>query len=51
MEEERLWFVGVDRASELHQVRLSDARGDKIGERSFRHGGEGLAELASWILS
>jgi transposase len=50
MEQERLWFVGVDWASETHQVRLSDARGDKIGERSFKHGGEGLAELASWVL-
>ena len=52
MEEERLWFVGVDWASETHQVPLSDARarGNKVGERSFRHGGEGLTELASWIL-
>lgn len=50
MEEERRWFVGVDWASETHQVRLSDARGNKVGERSFHHGGEGLAELASWVL-
>ncbi len=50
MEEERHWFVGIDWASEIHQVRLSDAHGNKIGERSFRHGGEGLAELANWIL-
>jgi transposase len=50
MEEERLWFVGVDWASETHQVRLSDAQGKKVGERSFRHGGEGLAELANWTL-
>jgi transposase len=50
MKEERLWFVGVDWASELHQAWLSNARGDKIGERSFRHSGEGLAELANWIL-
>ena len=50
MDEERLWFVGVDWASETHQVRLSDARGNKVGERAFKHGGEGLAELAEWIL-
>lgn len=49
MEEERLWFAGVDWASETHQVRLSDARGDKIGERAFAHGGEGLAELVAWL--
>lgn len=50
MNDERHWFVGVDWASEVHQVRLSDALGRKIGERSFAHGGEGLAELAHWIL-
>jgi transposase len=50
MEEERHWFVGVDWASELHQVRLSDALGNKVGERTIKHGGEGLAELANWIL-
>lgn len=48
--DERLWFAGVDWASESHQVRLSDARGNKVGERSFAHGGEGLAELANWML-
>ena len=50
MEEERNWFVGVDWASEFHQARLSDARGNKLGEQSFKHGGEGLAQLANWIL-
>jgi transposase len=50
MEEERIWFVGVDWASEFHQARLSDAHGNKVGERSFKHGGEGLTELANWIL-
>lgn len=50
MNEERLWFVGVDWASVDHVVRLSDAHGTKVGERSFKHGGEGLSELATWIL-
>ena len=50
MNDERHWFVGVDWASEVHQVRLSDALGRKVGERSFAHGGEGLAGLAHWIL-
>lgn len=48
--EERHWFVGVDWASEDHVVRLSDAHGTKVGERSFKHGGEGLSALAVWIL-
>jgi hypothetical protein len=50
-EEERNWFVGVDWASETHQVRLSDAKGRKNGEKTFAHGGAGLADMAEWILS
>ncbi len=50
MEEERKWFVGVDWASETHHACLLDAQGNKLGERAFRHGGAGLAEMAVWIL-
>jgi len=50
MDEERHWFVGVDWASEIHHVRVSDERGGKRGERGFTHGGAGLAEMADWIL-
>jgi transposase len=50
MEDERQWFVGVDWASTAHQVRISDARGAKRGERSFSHDAEGLAAMADWIL-
>src|SRR3954469_8104546 len=51
MEDERNWFVGVDWASETHHVRVSDARGRKLGARAFAHSGEGLAEMAAWILA
>ena len=44
------WYVGVDWASESHHVFLTDADGRKIGERVFKHGGEGLAEMAAWLL-
>ncbi|HYA73609.1 MAG TPA: transposase [Roseiarcus sp.] len=50
MEDVNNWFVGVDWASQTHHVRLSDAKGAKIGERAFAHGGEGLKEMADWIL-
>ena len=50
MEDERNWFVGVDWASETHHVRLWDAKGRKVGERAFAHGGQGLAEMVAWIL-
>ena len=42
MDQERRWFVGVNWASQAHQVRLTDADGSKVGERSFEHGGTGL---------
>src|SRR3954453_5008516 len=51
MEDERNWFVGVDWASETHHVRVSDARGRKLGARAFAHSGEGLAAMAAWILA
>ena len=48
-EEHRNWFVGVDWASQTHRVVLTDAKGSKVAERGFDHGGEGLAEMATWI--
>ena len=49
MEDERNW-LGVDWTSKTHHVRVSDAKGRKVGERAFAHGGQGLAEMAAWIL-
>ena len=43
------WFAGVDWGPEEHYVCIVDAEGRRKGERSFRHGGEGLAEMAVWI--
>jgi hypothetical protein len=44
------WFVGIDWASETHQVCLVDAGGKIVGERGFPHGGAGLAEMCIWLL-
>ena len=30
---------------------LTDADGRKIGEKVFKHGGEGLAEMAAWLMA
>jgi transposase len=49
MTEER-WYAGVDWASESHHVFLTDGEGRKIGEKIFKHGGEGLTEMANWLL-
>jgi transposase len=48
---EQRWYAGVDWASESHHVFLTDADGRKIGEKIFRHSGEGLAEMAAWLMT
>jgi transposase len=51
MDDQRQWYGAVDWASETHHVFLADANGQAIGERVFRHGGEGLAEMAAWLMA
>lgn len=48
-EDQPNWFAGVDWASQTHHVVLIDARGHKVAERGFPHGGEGMAEMAVWL--
>lgn len=50
MVREHAWFAGVDWASEAHHACVVDAAGVKKGERTFRHTGAGLAEMADWIV-
>jgi transposase len=50
MEDQQRWFVGIDWASQTHQVHVSDAIGAKRGARDFAHSGAGLAAMADWIL-
>ena len=50
MRDDARWFVGIDWASETHQVCLVDADGKIVGERGFSHGGSGLAEMCIWLL-
>jgi Transposase len=51
MTDERRWYVGVDWASENHHVFLTDGVGSKIGEKIFKHSGEGLADMAAWLMT
>ena len=44
------WYVGVDWASQNHQVCVLDGAGTVRGERVFAHGGPGLCAMASWIV-
>ena len=50
MTHHRHWYAGVDWGSESHHVVLTDSDGRKIGEKVFRHGGEGLAAMAAWLM-
>ncbi|MCL4162274.1 UNVERIFIED_CONTAM: hypothetical protein GTU68_014460 [Idotea baltica] len=44
-------YVGVDWATEEHEVCAQDASGKKVGARSFKHSGDGLADLTTWLLA
>src|ERR1700737_1865596 len=44
-------FVGIDGASQSHQVCLVDARGECLGERAVAHGGAGIEELCDWLIA
>ena len=51
MGDRQQWYAGVDWGSQSHHVFLTDGDGRKIGERIFKHGGEGLAEMAAWLMT
>src|SRR6516225_4620144 len=51
MDDQRQWYAGVDWGSQSHCVFLADGEGGKIGERTFAHGGEGLAEMAAFLMA
>lgn len=51
MNDQGRWYAGVDWASESHHVWLCDAEGRRIGEKIFKHAGEGLAEMTAWLLA
>jgi len=48
---ERGLLVGVDWATEKHDVCVEAPDGKVLGERSFRNDGIGLSEMADWIAS
>ena len=44
------FFVGVDWSSADHQVCVVDMKGKVCAQRSFKHCGMGLTEMADWIV-
>ena len=44
-----LFFAGVDWGRSSHQVCIVDGEGSPIGQKSFKHTGSGLFEMARWM--
>ena len=45
-----LFFAGIDWGRGFHQVCVIDQEGSVVGEKSFRHTGAGLFEMAQWVM-
>ena len=50
MSDLKLWSAGGDWGSQSHDVFLADEQGRKVGQKAFEHSGEGLAEMAAWLM-
>ena len=50
MENNWKYFVGVDWATAEHEVCALDTNGKQVAARSFKHSGDGLADLCAWLL-
>lgn len=42
-------FVGIDWATVEHEVHAMNAEGKRVSACSFKHSGDGLAELCTWL--
>ena len=51
MTNDRQWYAGVDWGSQSHHVVLTDDAGARIGEKAFKHSGDGLGEMAAWLMA
>jgi transposase len=51
MDTQQRWYAGVDWASQNHHVRIMDSDGRTMAEKIFKHGGEGLNQMADWLMT
>jgi transposase len=51
MSQQPIFFIGVDWASEKHDVWVADAEGKRLGYKIFAHSGEGLSAMCAWLLA
>ena len=49
MPEQYRWFVGIDWATESHEICILDAGGRTVGRRTVEHTGAGIAELVGYL--
>jgi hypothetical protein len=47
--EQYRWFVGIDWATESHEICVLDAGGRTIGRRTVEHTGAGIAEFIGYL--
>ena len=49
MASDEQWFVGMDWATEQHQICVLEGDGKVVGERQVGHSGAGIADLCRWL--
>ena len=49
MEEQYRWFVGIDWATEFHEVCVLDAQRKVVEQRKVEHSGQGIAQLVEML--
>lgn len=45
------WFVGIDWATQAHQVWVLDGQGHRVAERSVLHAGGAITEFVDWLVN
>lgn len=45
------WFVGIDWATQAHQVWVIDGQGHRVAERSVMHAGGAITEFVDWLVT
>jgi len=48
--EQKQYIAGIDWASEDHHIRVIDDKGNDLGERVFKHSGDGFHDVMAWLL-
>ena len=51
MEQQQVWYLGVDWGRTRHQACVMAASGEVLGNQGFVHSGAGLAQLVQWCLN